>query len=151
MVERKYGNIKVWGAIIIALFVIDRILKYWSKNLPDGEAFAFIPKIEFGYFLNPSLFFFPVWSFVPWVALGVLIVLFGFWIWKSRFGIWNSPQGFFPILLGGLSNVLDRFAYGGVIDYVNIVGLATLNLADILILSGILLIIFKPNVYDQRG
>lgn len=46
-------------------------------------------------------------------------------------------------MLGGMSNVFDRFAHGGVIDYVEILGLVTINLADIMILIGLILILIN--------
>lgn len=120
-------------------FFADRLLKWYAQSLPEsGAAFSLGP-IKFGYYLNPALFFFPAWSWIPWVALVVLIVLATSYVLRS-----TSFQKFlFPILLGGISNVFDRFAYGGVIDYVGIFGLATINLADILIFAGLAVLIGK--------
>ena len=103
---------------------------------------------SFGHFVNPSLFFLPAWPFIPYVALIVLVAILGFGIWDFirnwKLEIRNSyHQAFFPIVLGGVSNVFDRFVFGGVIDYVEIRGLATINLADILILLGMLFVLYR--------
>lgn len=141
------GRVLVWLAV--AGFIIDRVLKWYAQNLPEGKVFSFAPGFEFDHFINPSLFFLPAWRWIPWLALIVLITILGFWIldlfrnWKLEIRN-SSHQALLPILLGGMSNVFDRFAYGGVIDYVNILGVATINLADILILGGLFLLIFKP-------
>lgn len=45
------------------------------------------------------------------------------------------------VLVGGFSNVIDRIAYGGVIDYLPI-GNIVLNLADISIWTGCVMILF---------
>lgn len=153
---------KTWNILVVLIFVFDRVLKLYFQRLPDGTVFSFLPDLEFGYHLNPSLFFFPAWRFIPWVALMVLIGLvswYGVGV-AARRGVVSRFCKFYrittittpphytgrhtathtpllPILLGGLSNVYDRFAFGGVIDYVEILGFATINLADILILAGL--------------
>lgn len=127
----------------LVIFLLDRLLKWYVLNLPLGGVFFSLGPLHFGHYLNPALFFFPAWNFLPWLALAALIALL-----ISSFVMSHSPfrRAFLPIFLGGASNVFDRFAYGGVIDYVNILGLATINLADIMIATGILLIILKPYV-----
>lgn len=142
---------KIIFLLSIGGFFTDRFFKWYAQSLPEsGAAFSLGP-IHFGYYLNPALFFFPAWGWIPWVALAVLVTLLAFsilyFIRNGKLGIRNSyHQALFPILLGGISNVFDRFAYGGVIDYVTIFGLATINLADILIFTGLILIISKSYV-----
>jgi len=143
-----------WALGIV--FLIDRVSKYAAQNLPDGKVFSVLPGLDFGYFLNPALFFFPAWRFVPWLALTVFITMAILFIIKLQeyrsthtktIGYWLLAIG--SILLGGGSNVFDRFAYDGVIDIIHIAGLATINLADILILLGLILLMRKP--YDKRS
>lgn len=49
-----------------------------------------------------------------------------------------------------VSNILDRFFYGGVVDYINLLFIPTFNLADILLVAGIVLLsyqlVFKPKI-----
>ncbi len=138
---------KAWIVFSITVFIVDRLLKWYFQNLPDGTVFSFLPGLNFRYSFNPALFFFPAWSWLPWVALIVLLIIFGFWILKLfrvlNFGLWISNTALLAISLGGVSNVFDRFSFGGVSDYVEIFGLASANLADILILAGLLGLIFK--------
>lgn len=42
------------------------------------------------------------------------------------------------VLSGAVSNLLDRFIYGGVIDYINLLGINYFNISDLAIVSGIL-------------
>lgn len=50
----------------------------------------------------------------------------------------------FPLVIGGLvSNIFDRIFYGGTIDYLSFWLIPTFNLADILIIVGIILIVLK--------
>ena len=133
----------------VTVFLVDRAFKFYSQSLPNGTVFSLFPGFKFGYYLNPTLFFFPPWRFIPWLALAVLVTVLGLWIW-NLFRVSDlgsrvlSHQTLLPIIFGGTSNIFDRFIYHGVIDYVNIWGLATFNLADILILLGILLLAYSP-------
>lgn len=136
---------RTWSMVAVACVILDRVLKWYAQSLPDGTAFSFFPGLDFGYFLNPALFFFPAWRWIPWVALVVLLMLTTYYLLRST----SSRDTFVMILLGGLSNVFDRFVYGGVIDYVHILGIATINLADILIFMGLLILISQP--YVKRG
>lgn len=139
----KIGN---WDFFYLAIFALDRFLKWYAHNLSTGKVFSFLPGIHFGYFLNPSLFFFPAWPWIQWVALAVLVAvaLFGIAQWLKQ-SLTPSTYPLIPIVLGGASNVFDRFAYGGVIDIIHIGGIATINLADILILVGIVALLLRIN------
>jgi len=130
------------GALL--LFAIDRFLKWYSQSLPEtGTAFSLLPGIQFGRYINPALFFFPAWQWLPWVALFILILLLGvtaYHLLRTTSSRVSTPLfATLPIVLGGMSNVYDRFAYGGVIDYFTFLNMATWNLADVLIGIGIVL------------
>ena len=127
--------------LAVAGFIADRVLKFIAEHLPPGKVFAFAPGLHFGYYLNPALFFFPAWQWIPWVALIVLIALTTYYILHTTY----SHIPLLLILLGGTSNVFDRFAYNGVIDYIEIFKLATINIADIMILAGILIIVWRKS------
>ena len=47
------------------------------------------------------------------------------------------------ILIGAISNVLDRVRYGAVIDYFNLPFLTIFNLSDLMILAGIIILIWQ--------
>ena len=46
------------------------------------------------------------------------------------------------ILIGLISNILDRLIYGGVVDYINFFGLNWFNLADVLIVLSTIIIFY---------
>ena len=137
----------VIGSVLI--FLLDRFLKLYAQHLPPGKVFAFLPGLQLGYFSNPALFFSPAWDWIPWLSLTVLITILSIVIWgfieNWKSGIGNLlPQNLFPILLGGASNTFDRFTYDGVIDYALLFNRATVNLADWLILGGLLILLIRP-------
>ena len=47
---------------------------------------------------------------------------------------------FGAIVAAVLSNLIDRVFYGGVIDYISVFGLNTFNLADLAIVSSMIII-----------
>ncbi len=130
---------RTWIIVAIAWVILDRILKWYAQSLPDGTVFSFFSGLKFGYFLNPALFFFPAWRWIPWVAFAVLIALTIYYVFHTT----SSRYALVLIMAGGFSNVFDRFAYGGVIDYISALHIATVNLADVLIFSGLALMILK--------
>jgi len=54
-----------------------------------------------------------------------------------------SGFGWLLVLFGALSNFLDRIIYNGTVDYVNILDISLVNLADGMILLGIIIIAVK--------
>lgn len=67
------------------------------------------------------------------------IILAGLAIYCFRRGLWRLPLVF--IFAGALSNLVDRIFSGGVIDYVLLPFGGAINLADILIFTGVFLLL----------
>lgn len=72
------------------------------------------------------------------VGLGILILFR-----MSHQAIGRQKEwGIILILAGGLSNVIDRFIWGGALDYLPFFSISTFNLADVAIIAGALLLAF---------
>jgi lipoprotein signal peptidase len=113
-----------------------------------------MPGFEYKYFLNSgltfSLFNNPIAIIASLVAAFALV----FWlVWKLR----REPSwilspinlaGVLLVILGGASNLFDRFYFRGVIDYLLFFSRSAWNIADIMILAGILLLVLKR---DSKG
>lgn len=54
------------------------------------------------------------------------------------------------ITAGTVSNILDRFFYGGVIDYIKVLSWPAFNLADIFILAGLLWVVWTNLNFPKR-
>jgi len=52
------------------------------------------------------------------------------------------------VLAGGLSNLIDRFLYAGVVDFIHLWIIPTFNLADAMISTGIVLLIGLALYYE---
>jgi lipoprotein signal peptidase len=78
----------------------------------------------------------------PAVALGLgiagcfLVVVYAGWLRRVT---WVAVAGVGLQAAGALSNVLDRLLVGGANDYVNVTPRFTFNLADLLLLAGMVL------------
>lgn len=72
----------------------------------------------------------------PIVIVAVSVFLIGE---GRRSVIW----GYSLIIGGGMSNLLDRFAHGCVIDFVNLKIWPSFNLADVAITMGVCLVLFQ--------
>ena len=90
------------------------------------------PGIAFGLFKNfPFLFI--------WLNLSIIIYIFFYFLFGLKKNNFLLPLAL--ILGGAISNLLDRFFYGGVLDYLNFRSFPTFNLADTYITFGIIFIL----------
>lgn len=127
----------VWGALI--LLVVDRLVKYFAL-----QSSSFFPGT-----INSTVIFLiyvqPVGGSL--ISLGVLasvgIVMWHFWGPLTQFTKKRIMVYLVLIFGGGVSNVFDRFYYGGAIDMFSIPGLILFNLADIALLGGVLCLIVE--------
>lgn len=113
----------------LMLVLVDQFLKWLIiQYFPDiviansGVLFGWIDNVVIGYWL---------------MAIGLLAVI---WIIKNAdLNITSYRWSLILIIAGGLSNIIDRFIRGYVVDYIDFFDLNHFNLADILIVIGIIL------------
>ncbi len=135
--------------LVAIFFIADRYLKILalqnfsekSHNLiGDFLAFTFTPNYYIAFSLPLSGLF---------LNILLIIIITGLMLWL--FKVIKKPEnnylifGLFLILLGALSNLLDRLAYGYVIDYFYLQYFSVFNLADIGISIGALLALIGLN------
>jgi len=111
--------------IIIPLMIV--VLDVVAKGFAVINREAFVNRAWFGLSVSSPLFI--------RVAFFVIAVVCAIWI-RYQFAL---SFGF--VIAGGISNMIDRFVYGGVIDYLR-VGRAVFNIADLSIWIGCLMILF---------
>jgi len=132
----------IYSLVITVFFVVlDRFLKFLAINqyldepisiFGDWFQLDFIPN----YFIAFSLPLSGIWlNFL--VILLVLIILYYIihitWI-RKKYDF--QAVSLTIILLGAISNMLDRFRYGFVIDYLDLEYFTVFNIADALITIG---------------
>ncbi len=106
-----------------AVHVVPMLALYRTYNL--GVAFSMLSGME-GWFI---------------VTMRLAIVAFVLWLWRKTPGDrWLAHLGFAMIIAGAIGNLLDRFFYGHVVDYILFYtqtwSFAVFNLADSFITLG---------------
>ena len=152
--QSKNGSLgRLWGvgAVIGLSFIADRLLKAWALSLPVGEGFFIGNSIGLELFQNThAVFGLPR---VPFL-FEALILFIGIFLAYAAFLAFrnNEPRIFFGLLLilmGGASNMLDRFQHGFVIDFIY-AGPAVFNLADAMIVAGFAVAVFQLFATKER-
>ena len=133
-------------ALLLTVFalVLDQAIKYLVEvTLPLQQAVPVMPMLALYRTHNLGVAFSMLSGADGWfiVGLRLAIVAFVFWLWRR-----TSPEhhfahlGFVMIIAGAVGNIIDRFVYGHVIDYVLFYtqtwSFAVFNLADSLITVG---------------
>lgn len=110
------------------LFGIAQLINWWIIQ-SAGAAVYVNREAVFGSVRDPRL-----------IALGVILAI-GLVVKLIQSGLGAVGQwGLLFLSIGGFSNLLDRFVYGGVVDYLRLGTLSTFNLADSLIVLGAIMV-----------
>ena len=128
----------VW-VIVAAFFVADLGLKWLAIN---QKIFLSLCPLKFELFLNTGIVFslpVPKWVYLP-VATAVLLV-FIYALLSSLRLRGRNVTGLLFVILGAASNLRDNFIHGATIDYLIFFDRSAVNLADLMIVIGVLLLI----------
>lgn len=140
---KKYIN-NYWVLVAVIGFGLDQIVKnlmvegMWGERIINNWlklSVVFNHGIAFsmgdGYGLIISVLAFIIFVYFIFTNIG--------W-WQQN---WLSQIGVGLVLAGALSNLVDRFRYGGgVVDYINVSFYTVFNLADAFIFVGLVLLIW---------
>ncbi len=95
----------------------------------------------------------PAWALT---ASTVAITLFVLLAWaRRRRGGWPEHAGFALVIAGAIGNLVDRVARGYVVDFIHVRFWPVFNLADALVVAGIVLLVFarytgSPDIRSGR-
>ena len=134
--------------IVLAL-ALDQAIKYLVEiSLPLQQPVPVMPMLALYRTHNLGVAFSMLSDAHGWfiVGLRIAIVAFVFWLWRRTSPVHHFAHlGFLMIIAGAIGNIIDRFVYGHVIDYVLFYtqtwSFAVFNLADSLITVGAAFII----------
>ncbi len=134
---------------VFSLYLVDRVLKYIFST-HGGEYFilgnwlklqlAYNPGIAFGLPLN-YLLILCLYCFILFFLISHLVSCY---LHKKLLKILSLSL----ILVGAFSNLLDRLYVGRVIDYIDVKYYSIFNLADALIVTGVVILIWL--VFKER-
>lgn len=140
--------INIAGPLVIAMFFIaDRYLKYLALNLNNLEQYQILGSIlEFRLVFNPYIAFsLPLSGIILNILIFTLILgllcLIIYSIIKQKLSLTNIYLLTF-ILFGAISNLLDRYYYDSVIDYLDLKYFTIFNLADVMISIGTIIFLY---------
>ncbi len=138
------------GALL--LFVVDRALKNYAQYSLPPEGVFWIPNLlGLERYANTGIAFsLPAHRNLVLIATG--IILFGVisHVLKERLSTRNIVAlGF--LVFGAASNFYDRLTLGAVIDYLRIGPISLVNIADGMVVVGIVLLMFQRPKQPRRG
>ena len=130
---------------ILILFILDRFSKVYILKNPFSLWDGF-----FDLQINKDMAFSLPTTYLLLYPVIVLILILLLWFWKKdmdRESILIWPWAL--IIIGAISNLMDRIQYGGVIDFINVPHFTVFNLSDIYISTGVVWVLwyewfFKP-------
>ena len=139
-------------SVLLLLFVADRLIKTLLILKLPAEGVLIFPEIDLKTVINPNLALslpLPNWLAIVLSAIVLILavkLLYPYLI-KNNLSQW----GLGLLIIGSLSNLLDRFKYGGVIDWLNIWLLPSFNFSDLYILIACLLLFISFQKISARG
>ena len=145
-------KLKIAITIFIIVFIIDQVVKFGFAKLNwDADGTYMSLKLAYNYGVAFSMFSF-LEHYLKFIQLGIVLIA-TIYLLKNKEVF---KEYYIPIALlyaGGLSNILDRFTYGGVVDYFYwhyLFEFAIFNFADVMIDLGIAIIIFKQIIQARE-
>ena len=150
---KSYQKLIVLLLLGICFFSLESFIKYFLiLNKVPKQGFYFFNLLQISFSPNQNIAFsLPLPQIISITLVIIILILLGFLWWVNLVGkkIWELTAISF-IILGAISNLLDRLLFGFVIDYINIFIWPVFNLADVMIVGGIFIYILsefkKPKV-----
>ena len=131
----------------LILLIADRYLKKFAVNHLGGKFFIYYQNYNFGFGLNFN-------RQLIWFGYLAGIICLIYFI-KRCIQFYPPNQCInrlffiYLIILGALSNLWDRLILGYIVDYWNLFNLAYLNLADVMVIFGLLGFMFINRTMKQ--
>ena len=138
-------KLKISFYIFITLVIIDQFIKYGFVYWDFGfESSCISLVLAYNYGVAFSMFSF-LKEYLKFIQLALILGIFIYLYFnKEVFTKYYLPISI--LVAGGLSNILDRFTYGAVVDYVYWhcgFEFAIFNFADVIIDIAVVLILYK--------
>ena len=146
-------------AFILVALLVDQWIKYMvEQHLPFQQLVEVVPYLALYRTWNEGVAFSFLSGMSGWaiITMRLAIVAFILWWWRtSDHPSALSHLGFCMVLAGAAGNIVDRFIYGHVVDYVlfhtQTWSFAVFNLADSLITVGAVVIGFCEIFLNRKA
>lgn len=125
---------------IFSFFIVDRLTKVYilQKSSLVSNLVESVQDDFFALYLNQNLAFsLPAPSFILWPLLILVLGILLFFCYQAyqakQLTVWPLTL----IIIGAVSNILDRLLYGGVVDFISFWNFPVFNLSDVYISFGV--------------
>ncbi|MCK4539793.1 signal peptidase II [Candidatus Parcubacteria bacterium] len=137
---------KMVYCVVLAIFfvILDRLFKVLAiscyENIKIDLIFDYFGfTLAKNYYIAFSL---PLSGPILSVFIGVVIlILLYFWLILIKKQEYSQASCLTFVILGAISNIIDRVKYGFVIDYLDLKYFTVFNIADSMIVAGVVLLI----------
>lgn len=130
----------------LLIFLIDRLVKFFVNELQSLN--LWLVKVQAPVINNNFSLSLPLNNRTSIIIgiIGILVIVY--FLSKTP----NTHKYYYLAIIGAaLSNIFDRVIYGGVIDYLNLLNLSLLNLADVIIFVSAVVLVFKSMKLTEKG
>ncbi len=141
--KKVFLNI-AWPFVIAMFFITDRIFK--ELALKQGLLISksiISDLLSFRLLFNQNIAFsLPISGPILIVIISIVILLLIYIIFQHFIHLKNNKSDVYIlvlILFGAISNLIDRFFYGAVVDYLDLKYFTIFNLADVMISVGVII------------
>ena len=130
-----------WSVLAVGILAADQLMKFLAvQRLPsDGGRLRSV--IAFALHKNYGIAFdfpLPSWIVIPLT----LMIIIGAAMALKRYRHEDTMViALMFIILGGIGNLIDRIAYGFTVDYLILFGKSAINLSDVMILGGVVVLL----------
>ncbi len=125
--------IRLWLAAAVAL-ALDQYTKHVvATNFAPGESRIAIPHVLWWTYVQNHRGAFGLFGSNPWLLVAMAIAVLGLFWFSFRDAAAQSPLvrvAFGGIVGGAIGNIVDRFHYGFVVDFVDLHWWPVFNVAD---------------------
>lgn len=123
------------------LFALDQACKYVARTHPEVSVYILKPWLGWEFFANPGIgFSLPFPNAILIIATPIILLIILYFLGQKKHELFSLSL--ILIFAGALSNFIDRLLFAVTIDYIRI-ATAVINIADLLIVAGALIILHK--------
>ena len=148
-----------FGITTLGIFIIlfDQITKFFAREYLQTPVYinqffsfdlSFNRGISWGVFHSNN----PLYFYIIGLLIGSILLVFGYYIY-NRVNLGLSVLAESLVFFGGISNLVDRFFYEGVVDFLafNFRGyyFPNFNIADVFITLGVFFMFIKIIFYED--
>ena len=140
--------------LVSILFLIDRLAKWRALGIPKGGVFLFSEKfVGLRFYKNFNLIF--NIALPEGLMLGLVGIILAVVVWllvknyrrENIFLIFSLSL----IIVGAVSNLIDRLYFGFVVDFISFFDYSIFNLSDVYIVCGVGLILIREMRNKKTG